>query len=189
MRIFLTKDSLQKRPELLAQFIRAISDERIFFKSNYPDFDSWITHKVIPGIYEGHRTIVLEQRQNTIPGLLILKHTDTEKKVCTLRVGLDFENKGLGVRLFELAFDILQTDKPLLSVSDDTRPKFSRLFRHFGFSQEGSYLGLYVPFREEHSFNGLLERDEQSINSPTTTLRHPLPAPSAMLKSRLQTAL
>lgn len=184
MRIVLSKDSLRENPGLLDQFLLAVAEDGLFFKSNYPKFDSWISNKVVPGISEGCRTVVIEKRLNTTSGLLILKHTDKEKKVCTLRVRPDFEKRGLGVRLFELAFDILETDRPLLSVSDNTKPKFSKLFQYFGFSQEASYFGLYVPFREEHAFNGLLETERSTADCRYIKRRHPLPDFSANLQSR-----
>jgi hypothetical protein len=69
----------------------------------------------------------------------------------------DFESKGIGVRLFEAAFDILGTERPLLSVSESSQPKFSRLFAHFGFAQEAVYEGRYLPSVQEIAYNGLLD--------------------------------
>lgn len=157
MRIYLTKNSLVEEAKLLESFLAILKEDTPFFKASYPEFDEWISKKVIPGIYEGSRTVVIERRSDVVSGFLIVKHTAKEKKVCTLRVRPQFENLGLGVRLFELAFDLLGTDKPLLSVSDISKQKFSRIFEHFGFAHEATYRGLYIPSREEHSFNGLLQ--------------------------------
>lgn len=174
-RLILSKDTIRNNPELLSQFLRAIAEDKAFLKSSYPRFDSWVENKVIPGIGAGFRTVVLEKRLDNTSGLLILKHTDSEKKICTLRIRPDFEKRGLGVRLFELAFDILQTNKPLLSVSENTKPKFGRLFKYFGFSEEASYLGLYVPFREEHAFNGVLEPECSVVGCQYIKRPHRLP--------------
>lgn len=127
-----------------------------FYSDSYPEFLRWINGKVIPGIYSGERTVIIEKREGRIAGLLILKHMGTEKKLCTLRVRDPYQNKGLGVRLFENAFQILNTEYPLLSVSDQNLEKFSRIFEHFGFRKEKEYQGLYLPSITEHAFNGTL---------------------------------
>ena len=91
------------------------------------------------------RTLLIEERDSTAVGLLILKHTETEKKLCTLRVRPSFESKGLGVGSSRTAFQLLGTERPLLSVSEITALKFESLFKYFGFAQEGVYQGRYIP--------------------------------------------
>lgn len=157
MKVFISHSTIASDPERMMQFVRAISDDMIFLRESYPSFDDWLLGKVIPGIYAGERTAVVELRDSAMAGLLIVKHSNTEKKLCTLRVRPDFESSGIGVRLFETAFDLLQTDRPLLSVSEPSMPKFSRLFTHFGFSKEAIYGGRYLPHVDEFSYNGHLE--------------------------------
>lgn len=168
MRIVLSKKSIGEEPDLLNIFFTAIYEDAPFFSASYPEFDQWVTQKVIPGIYTGERTVVIEKRSAAVSGILIVKHTEHEKKVCTLRVRPHCENRGLGIRLFEFAFDLLDTDRPLLSVSTTAKSRFTRIFDHFGFSQEATYLGLYLPFKEEHSYNGILTQDiDNTFTSPT----------------------
>lgn len=157
MSYLLTKASLEQRPWLLGEVLRLASEDIEFLRLSYPQFDNWFATKVIPGIREGERTLLLERRDAVTVGLLIVKHTAFEKKLCTLRVRRDFESKGLGVRLFQTAFHLLETEQPLLSVSALAAPKFERLFRHFGFAQEAVYQGRYLPNVDEYSYNGLLE--------------------------------
>jgi hypothetical protein len=157
MKLVLSQSSVMSQPELVGRFLVAASDDVRFLRGSYPEFDEWLRGKVIPGIVAGERTVILEMRNGGVAGLLIVKHTDAEKKLCTLRVRPEYESKGLGIRLFETAFDILGTERPLLSVSEPSMPKFSRLFAHFGFSQEAVYGGLYVPHVDELSYNGYLE--------------------------------
>jgi GNAT superfamily N-acetyltransferase len=157
VKIFVSHSTVASDPERMMQFVRAILADTAFLHESYPGFDEWLLGKVIPGIYAGERTAVVELRDSAVAGLVIVKHSDTEKKLCTLRVRPDFESRGLGVRLFETAFDLLGTDHPLLSVSEPSIPKFSRLFTHFGFSKEAVYGGLYLPHVDEFSYNGYLE--------------------------------
>jgi len=157
MTLLLNQHAVMHDPCLVQQSLRHIGADAEFLRSSYPNFDHWFVSKVLPGIYTGERTLLIEQRESKVVGLLILKHTATEKKLCTLRVRPQYENKGLGVRLFEAAFETLGTERPLLSVSENSLPKFARLFKHFGFAQAGAYRGLYVPQLHEFSYNGLLD--------------------------------
>lgn len=157
MRLLLSRSTVQAQPELVIDFLRAVVDDVEFLRASYPRFDEWLLGKVIPGIYQGERTVLIEQRDALVGGLLIVKHSAQERKLCTLRVRPNFESKGLGVRLFETAFELLGTERPLLSVSEISRPKFSRLFAHFGFTQEATYEGRYLPKVDEFSYNGLLD--------------------------------
>jgi GNAT superfamily N-acetyltransferase len=157
MKILLSRATMDGQPQLLGQLMRYIADDISFLRASYPRFDDWFARKVIPGISLGERTVVIERRGAAIAGLMILKHTVAEKKLCTLRVRPDFESLGLGIRLFEDAFSVLETEQPLLSVSEHSMPKFVRLFAHFGFEQEAVYSGRYLPAVEEIAYNGLLD--------------------------------
>lgn len=157
MSVLLTKSTLNSYPWLLDESYQAIMGDIRFLRSSYPNFDKWLISKVIPGIQAGERTVLIETRDSVTVGLLILKHTENEKKLCTLRVRPHYESRGLGVRLFKTAFEILGTERPLLSVSDSSAPKFERIFEYFGFSKEAIYEDLYQPMVDEISYNGLLK--------------------------------
>ena len=156
MRLLLNQQSVNEKPALLFDLINLIEQDAQFLKATYPFFNDWLTKKVVPGLCSGERTALIEYRESTPVGLLIVKHTVDEKKLCTLRVRPHFECKGLGVRLFETAFELLETDRPLLSVSENALSKFSKIFEHFGFSHDASYEGVYLPKVVEFSFNGVL---------------------------------
>jgi ribosomal protein S18 acetylase RimI-like enzyme len=157
MRLLISRTSVEAKPEIMFEFVKAVADDIEFLRASYPHFDAWLLQKVIPGIYAGERTACVELRNSEVAGLLIVKHSQLESKLCTLRVRPHYESKGLGVRLFETAFDLLGTDRPLLSVSETSKAKFTRLFLHFGFAQEAVYEGRYLPKVDEFSYNGLLD--------------------------------
>lgn len=157
MALLLTQESLVNSPHLLADALRMMSQDAEFLRSSYPLFDGWLAEKVLPGIYAGERTLLIEERNSVAVGLLIVKHTNSEKKLCTLRVRPHFESKGLGIRLFQTAFQLLETERPLLSVSQPMAPKFDRIFKYFGFAKEAVYQGRYIPMVDELAYNGLLE--------------------------------
>lgn len=157
MSLLLTKVSLERSPWLLDEAVRVLRQDSTFMRSSYPHFESWLSSKVLPGLCTGERTVVIEQRGGEAVGLLIVKHTNVERKLCTLRVRPNFESRGLGIRLFQTAFELLGTDRPLLSVSSPTMPKFERLFEYFGFAQAAVYRGRYIPMVDEVSYNGELD--------------------------------
>lgn len=157
MQILLDTSTILGNEALLTSSLSLIREDATFLRDSYPEFDKWLTSTVLPGIPTGERTIIIERRDDITAGVLILKHTATEKKLCTLRVRPAFESKGLGVRLFETAFQVLGTERPLLSVSQPLEPKFHRLFTYFGFAKEAVYQGRYLPMVDELAYNGLLE--------------------------------
>jgi hypothetical protein len=157
MRLLLTKVSLTTSPWLVDEALKIVSQDVEFLRSSYPQFNEWFTLKVLPGIHTGERTLLVEVRDSTAVGVMILKHTEAEKKLCTLRVRPYYESRGVGVRLFHTAFELLGTESPLLSISETSFPKFGRLFKYFGFAQEAVYEGRYRPMVDELAFNGLLD--------------------------------
>lgn len=163
MKIRIDSHSHIRDPYLLKHALQLLTEDIAYLRGSYPNFDQWFFHKVVPGVISGERSIFIEQRNTSIAGILILKHTHEEKKLCTLRVRPEYESLGLGVRLFETAFEVLGTEKPLLSVSEEAHPKFARLFDHFNFMQHETYLGKYLPLRKELAFNGALETSKTSV--------------------------
>ncbi|EGO0810624.1 GNAT family N-acetyltransferase, partial [Campylobacter lari] len=92
-------------------------------KAYYPNFDIWYYTNVVPSINNGSKQIITISENNVIKGISIVKLQD-EKKLCTLKVMDNYQNKGIGIRLFEKSFEILKTTKPLLSVSEEKLPVF-----------------------------------------------------------------
>ena len=83
MKLKLDQASLMANPELLEVFLRLIQEDIRFLRGSYPYFDEWLSTKVLPGLASGERTIVVEERQGRAAGLVILKHTHAERKLCT----------------------------------------------------------------------------------------------------------
>lgn len=123
----------------------------------YPNFESWLDEKVLTGLYDGTRSIIVEWRDDKIAGVAILKHDSVEKKLCCLIIMPDFQNKGIGIKLFKKVFSVLGTDKPLLSISEDKLPEFEKIFNYFGFEKTETYPNLYHPNTTEISYNGYLK--------------------------------
>ena len=125
--------------------------------STYPSIVGWGYDKVRNGLMNGTRSILLEWRDNKLVGLSVLKNDGVEKKICCLRIAKEYQNLGIGVRLFKRSFEELGTNTPLLSVSETVLPKFEKIFDHFGFVKTEAYPDKYVKGISEISFNGYLK--------------------------------
>ncbi|MBX8588587.1 GNAT family N-acetyltransferase [Pseudomonas cichorii] len=125
----------------------------------YPGFNAWLDHKVIPGLLSGERSILLEHKRGSLSGLAIVKNDGIEKKLCCLRVLPRFQNTGVGLKLFERSFQTLSTSMPLLSIAEEQKPVFGRLFKYYGFELAKNYHDYYRPMKDELSFNGLIEAE------------------------------
>lgn len=120
----------------------------------YPSFYEWYFEKVMPGVQKGDRKIISEIRDGKIAGIAILKNTIEEKKICTLRIAPNYQNRGIGVRLFKKSFEILQTNKPLLTVSEEKLAEFHKIFSYFNFEETDVIEGKYRVGKKEYIFNG-----------------------------------
>lgn len=155
----LRRDS-EKAKGVLAEVELRLNDLNYF----YPSFSSWFNTKVLPNIATGERTILTEYRNGELAGLAILKDSETEKKLCCLRVFERYQSSIMGIRLFEKSFEILNTSLPLLSVSEEQLSSFQRVFNYFGFSLEATLEGYYRPNKREFVYNGSLSNDHLLIS-------------------------
>lgn len=123
----------------------------------YPNFSDWYFNKVVNGLVNGSRRFIIELRDGKFAGVAILKDTEDEKKICTISISEEYKSKGLGYRLFEKSMRLLNTDKPLASISEERLPDFEKIFQHLNYEYSAEYHGLYLPQKSELSFNGLLQ--------------------------------
>lgn len=121
--------------------------------SDYPNIKKWYLEKVVPGLCEETRLLLPIYREGKIAGLGIAKNDGLEKKICTVRVAPEYENLGLGVRIFDNLLKWLDTDHPNLTVSEGKLPKFSRLFDYYGFTNTSANQSVYIPGVYEFGFN------------------------------------
>jgi hypothetical protein len=155
---------------LTSQFYKSIYSHLFDLNSIYPGFQEWFISKVIPGAEAGNREFILSlSGDHKLTGIAILKNDifNGEKKICTIKVMPAFINTGAGIKLFERSMEILNTERPLATVSGEKMPHFERIFKYFGYKFYERYEGLYLPNITEYSFNGYLDikRDSYQILS------------------------
>lgn len=154
---FIGRDFLLQDPTMPRKVDDFLIDTLGDLKFFYPDFKSWISETVVPGILSGERSIILEYRKDDLAGLAILKDSPLEKKLCCLQVMPQFHGSGIGLTLFERSFDLLDTKNPLLSISEEQKNNFLKIFKYYGFEFGEEYYDYYRPLKNEFSFNGLLK--------------------------------
>lgn len=144
------------REKILYAGVKKFIAETVDLSETYPEFRGWLENSVYPGLLNGTRTIVLQYRGNQISGFSIIKNDQQEKKICCLYVLPKFQRAGVGLDLFQRSFDLLDSETPLITISEKKEQEFKRLVRYFGFSDDGLYDGIYKQGVYEKSYNGLL---------------------------------
>lgn len=123
----------------------------------YPHFEEWFRGLFgeIPVLKFG-REILLCRTSEQIAGIAILKNTQEEQKICTLRVDKRFQRMSIGRNLMELSFDWLKNDKPLITIHRSKQNEFRKLFQYYDFRLEEQKWSYYRLFCTEMVFNGAL---------------------------------
>lgn len=145
-------------------YISHIKEQIKCFLANlpYPNIDAWL-NKVINEINhhpENREMFICLSNNDGLPsilGLIILKKTHCEKKICTLKVDERYQRKGIGSALILKAFDFLETDKPLITVPEEYENMFSKILNKFEFKKTNEIYGLYRENKIEYIYNGHLD--------------------------------
>lgn len=137
-------------------------------RNTYPLYDKWLAYKFFPGLKDGSRKIIIAYNQSRTPmGLALLKDSKEEKKICCLFVKEDYRNLGIATKLIEKSFDVLKTDKPLLTVADKNFEGFKKLLKENGFTFSYKKKGVYKKNDTELYFNNeATEKLREEVLSP-----------------------
>lgn len=155
-----------KRITAVDSKIDSIFSELSFLRTEYPEFYSWFYDKVIPELSNGSREVFIAQTPlsfGKVNGVLVLKNTNSEKKICTLYVDKESRMNGIGQKFMNIAFNELNTDKPLITVSDTRLKEFNRLLNKFNFESVDTLPDYYAYNHTEYTFNGHLYLPESVI--------------------------
>lgn len=124
--------------------------------NEYPHFEQWYFGKVIPQLKLSKRMIKCLSIDEEIAGLIILKNTEDEKKISTLRVSPKFQGIGIGQNLLNWARFSLHCTSPLVTVPQVHYEAFAKLFERNGFILCKEYHDYYKKGGIEFSYNGYL---------------------------------
>ena len=122
----------------------------------YPGFNTWYDNLFTENKeLKSGREIIICEKEYSIAGIAILKSTEDEQKICTLRVAKRYQRRGIGKRLMELSFEWLQNDKPLLTMHSTKQRQFLHLMQYYGFELEQKNRNYYNIFSTELVYNGV----------------------------------
>jgi predicted GNAT family N-acyltransferase len=123
----------------------------------YPEIFNWYCQKFVPGLVDSSRFILKYHVGNNVAGIALLKKDAQEKKICTLRVKSQYRNNGVGKALFGRCLEILDTEKPMITVSAERLCYFSNIFKYYDLKLEQVVQNYYRNNSSEYVFNGFLE--------------------------------
>lgn len=126
-------------------------------EEEYPRFEQWYFSKVVPEVMAGKRMVFVAYDDGHPAGILIVKDSEGEKKICTLRVIPMYQRRGIGRQLLNLAIQVLETYKPLITVSDSHQSEFVRLFEEYDFLFCEAHVDAYRKGHSEYVYNGQLK--------------------------------
>lgn len=101
--------------------------------SDYPDFDNWYNNKVLTGISLKQREVIIYAVKGSFAGVCILKNDTLEKKISTIRVLPKYQKNGIGDEMFQDAFKILETEKPIITIPENRYFQFKKLVMKYNF--------------------------------------------------------
>lgn len=139
-------------------YIRRIRHFLSDLTCNYPHFEEWLEY-VFMMTETDERTIVVCEYDKQIVGLIILKDTVKEKKICTIRVAEGYRRQGIGTYLMNEARRILHEDFPLVTVSDEHIGVFRKFLSRFRFEQKSQVKSVYQYGHDEYYFNKPYKRE------------------------------
>lgn len=122
----------------------------------YPEIEHWYINKVIPGIMLGDDKLVIARKNNQIAGISLGKVDGSETKLRCIRVHPDFQQSGLGIKLIDKMLDLIEDDKPGVTVSEEMFHLYSRMFmKRYGFKLSDVTKGQYRPRKLEYLYNNV----------------------------------
>lgn len=126
------------------------------FRIYYPKFDSWFSSRVISGLGSTRKILIASTQECPLVGICVLKNEEGEKKICSLRVDVRHRGQGVASSLLRKSVELLEDDKPLITVPAEVMPDLSPLLARMNFELSGVYRGAYRPDVDEFVYNGLL---------------------------------
>jgi hypothetical protein len=137
---------------ILKELFVVISSSQVW----YPEIFKWYSFKFLPGLNNGSRKILFYEINSEIAGIALLKIMEEEKKICTFFVKNQYRNNGIGRSLFGKCLEILDTDKPMITVPGERLSQFSRIFKYYDLKLEQVIEDYYRSKSKEYVFNGNL---------------------------------
>lgn len=141
--------------------------------NSYEGHWDWLQYKFFPGLKEGKRGYsfaidpyskqVITTKKGIIPvytlaGCALLKNEPDEKKLCCLFVDPNYRGQKIASKLVEDSFELLNTTKPLMTVSQQNLDMLQKLIERYNFELTSVKESVYIPGVKEYYYNEGLAR-------------------------------
>ena len=131
--------------------VKNILDMTSSLKKYYPEYESWFMNKHIPGIYLDTRNTILLMINNDIVGICNVKYE--EKKICTLFIKEEYQNKGMVKELINEAINLLKVTDPLITIPKSVIYKYESIIKKLNWKLIESIDNYYVEGSTELVYN------------------------------------
>lgn len=120
----------------------------------YPDISNWYHYQIINKLDDSNCILLHAYQHDKLVGVSIGK-AGAECKLRCVRVSKDIESSGLGIKLINQTLTEMESDKPIVTVSEELFHQYSRVFHHYyNFKIEQVQKGLYRRNKLEYIYNG-----------------------------------
>lgn len=126
-------------------------------KNEYPNFFDWYRNLFNKDYtLKPDREIFLCKYNDDIAGIIILKKSKYERKICTLRIKEHYQKNGIAKKLIKAGIEWLEEAKPLVTVGEYRDEQFKHLFKYFGFNLKDR-INCYNSERTEFFYNNIVD--------------------------------
>lgn len=124
---------------------------------DYRNYHKWYWQKVVPGLVNKTREILIAWTNAGPAGVAILKSENGERKICTLMIFEAFRSQNIATVLLTESFKYLGTTKPLITIPDYKLQQFSAIVQKYSWEQTQVLdKGYYNDTSKELVFNGTI---------------------------------
>lgn len=153
--------------DLISNYLKEIEKfrnivDKIYFISKdlgeiYPNYKNWFYEKHVVGCYNKTREIIfMKNDKSEVIGFASLKKELAEKKICTIYVKEGYRKKGVSKYLLEKSFEILETNKPLVTFSENNLELYRGIIKKYNWELVEIVFNKYQLGNREYCYNGYL---------------------------------
>nr|QIM10389.1 hypothetical protein PlAlph_1430 [uncultured Alphaproteobacteria bacterium] len=119
----------------------------------YPKYQNWFYVRFLQGLKAQTRIILYcLSADNEIAGVILLKKTAAENKICTLFVCEKYQRKGIASALLGKSLKIFGNQRPIITVSESNYAQMAKLLDNYGFKLQNVQTGEYSTTEKELHF-------------------------------------
>lgn len=124
-------------------------------EKDYPIHKEWFYDKFVKELDGIKREIIYYEKNNIIYGVVFLKNSEEEKKICTIYVDEKYRKQGVGTSLIKESMKFLGTQTPFITMPDYKEKCFLKIIEKYNWKKT-QVIDSYYSNNRELVFNGFL---------------------------------